>query len=67
MNTGLSLARGRYVYYLNAGDLLTDPQVLADLKQLNPRDIDPVWVVGRVEISESEWQHSTQQELGLSR
>jgi glycosyltransferase involved in cell wall biosynthesis len=50
MNIGLSLARGRYIYFLNAGDLLADPRVLADLKH-SMNDIDPVWVVGRVEIS----------------
>ena len=51
MNTGLSLARGKYIYYLNAGDLLADPLVIADLKQ-SIEAVDPVWVVGRVEISE---------------
>ncbi|MDA9334079.1 glycosyltransferase [Actinomycetota bacterium] len=51
MNTGLDLARGKYIYYLNAGDLLADPQVIADLKQ-TIEAVDPVWVVGRVEISE---------------
>ena len=51
MNTGLSLARGKYIYYLNAGDLLADPQVIAGLKQ-TIKAVDPVWVVGRVEISE---------------
>jgi putative colanic acid biosynthesis glycosyltransferase len=51
MNTGLSLARGKYIYYLNAGDLLADPQVIADLQQII-KEVEPVWVVGRVEISE---------------
>ena len=51
MNTGLSLARGKYIYYLNAGDLLADPQVIADLKQ-TIEAVNPVWAVGRVEISE---------------
>jgi len=51
MNTGLSLARGKYIYYLNAGDLLADPQVIEDLKK-TIEAVDPVWVVGRVEISE---------------
>ena len=51
MNTGLSFARGKYVYYLNAGDILTNPQVIADVKQII-QGIDPVWVVGRVKISE---------------
>ena len=52
MNTGLSLAHGRYIYFLNAGDLLGDSQVIGDLKQII-RAVDPVWVVGRVEISEA--------------
>ena len=52
MNTGLSLARGKYIYYLNAGDLLADPQVIADLKQ-TIEAVNPVWIVGQVEISEA--------------
>jgi glycosyltransferase len=52
MNIGLSFARGKYVYCLNAGDILADPQVIADVKQII-QGIDPVWVVGRVEISEA--------------
>ena len=51
MNTGLSLARGKYIYYLNAGDLLADPHVIADLKQ-TIEAVNPAWIVGRVEISE---------------
>ena len=51
MNAGLNLARGKYIYYLNAGDLLADRQVIADLKQ-TIEAVDPAWVVGRVEISE---------------
>ena len=51
MNIGLSLAHGRYIYFLNAGDLLADPQVLSDLKK-SMNNIEPVWVVGRVNFSE---------------
>jgi len=74
MNTGLSLARGKYIYYLNAGDLLADPQVIADLKQ-TIKAADPVWIVGRVEISEvsgktvvsKNWDYHTERKALFAR
>ena len=74
MNTGLSLARGKYIYYLNAGDLLADPQVIADLKQ-TIKAADPVWIVGRVEISEvsgktvvsKSWDYHTEKKALFAR
>lgn len=46
MNDGLALAHGDYVYFLNAGDRLADPDVLAAL--VNLLGSEPSWVVGRV-------------------
>lgn len=46
MNEGLAAAHGRYVYFLNAGDRLADPSVLAELAPLLVPG--PSWVVGRV-------------------
>jgi glycosyltransferase involved in cell wall biosynthesis len=51
MNVSLNHARGQYIYFLNAGDVLADPRVIVDLKRMI-KTIEPVWVVGRVEISE---------------
>jgi glycosyltransferase involved in cell wall biosynthesis len=50
MNAGLESARGKYVYFLNAGDTLTSSdtltRVLAGLHQAG----DPVWAFGAVEF-----------------
>ncbi len=51
MNFGLELARGEYIYFLNAGDVFFDSMVLADLEEIVSLE-SPVWVVGRVEILE---------------
>jgi glycosyltransferase involved in cell wall biosynthesis len=74
MNAGLSLARGKYIYYLNAGDSLADPQLIAGLKQ-TIEEVDPVWVVGRVEISEvsgktvvsKSWDYQTEKNALFAR
>lgn len=49
MNVGLEHAAGDYVYYLNAGDILHAPDVLASLRGLIV-DANPTWLFGRVEI-----------------
>ncbi len=49
MNVGLEHAVGDYVYYLNAGDTLHAPDVLASLRRL-VLESAPEWLFGRVEI-----------------
>jgi len=51
MNTGLGQAQGDFIYYLNAGDTFCDARVLGDIRTI-VESVNPVWIVGRVEISE---------------
>ena len=48
MNIGLAEAVGEYVYFLNAGDALHSPSVLAELHALLATS--PDWAFGRVQI-----------------
>ena len=47
MNAGLDNATGDYVYYLNAGDRLRDPESLAAILEVI-KDSQPVWFYGQV-------------------
>jgi glycosyltransferase involved in cell wall biosynthesis len=51
MNFGLELARGKYVYFLNAGETFRDSTVLEDLNRIVLLKA-PAWIVGRVQILE---------------
>lgn len=70
MNIGLGLATGRYIYFLNAGDVLADDSVVRRiLAELVTAD-SPVWAFGAVrftdrhgnELRERPWDYH--QELG---
>lgn len=50
MNRGLELAAGEYVWFLNAGDTLTESTTME--KVLRLLDSSPGWVVGRIRIIE---------------
>ncbi|MDQ5975461.1 MAG: hypothetical protein QG661_2670 [Actinomycetota bacterium] len=49
MNAALDLATGEYVYFLNAGDTLHDPEVLSRVRAAL-LDTRPLWAFGPVEI-----------------
>lgn len=49
MNLGLSAAQGEFAYFLNAGDQLKDPQVLARVAQ-KLSDRTATWLFGPIEI-----------------
>ena len=49
MNTGMSLASGDYLYFLNAGDELASADVLSSLRAA-VSDSSPAWLFGDVEI-----------------
>ena len=49
MNTGLAEATGDFIHFLNAGDELAYPSVLADIRA-TLRASDAVWLEGPVEI-----------------
>lgn len=51
MNRGLELARGEYIFYLNAGDLLFDGNVVGEIGEI-VRLKKPEWIVGLVQIDE---------------
>lgn len=51
MNAALSLASGDFVLFLNAGDMLHDPAVLARVRALLSAR-QPTWAFGEVEIVE---------------
>ena len=74
MNTGLSHATGRYVYYLNAGDWLYEPTTLSKLRgQLHEHA--PSWAIGPVEILSMDgtqtmtppWNYEREAARGFSR
>ena len=51
MNRGLELAKGDYIYFLNAGDTFFDSSVLANIGKVISLN-SPTWFVGRVDILE---------------
>lgn len=75
MNTGLSHARGEYVYFLNAGDTLADEQVGSRIVT-GLRDAgSPVWAFGAVRFTDSrgrvlrerQWDYATERRHRFAR
>lgn len=74
MNEGLRFASGIYVQFLNAGDELADPDVIAVLRQ-SARSAEPVWLFGDVEIVNSDetvvhtpsWSYEQEKAAGFAR
>lgn len=74
MNEGLTLARGDYVYFANAGDVFFDTEVLGRVRKAT-ESMSPAWLFGEVEIlSESgqrviteRWDYADEQATCFSR
>jgi len=74
MNHGLELARGDYIYYLNAGDSFFDQSVIGDLGAL-VAESSPAWIIGRVQILEQTgasvtsavWDYETEKKALFAR
>lgn len=74
MNRGLELARGDYIYFLNAGDSFFDQLVISDLGAL-VAESSPAWIIGRVEILEQTgasvtsavWDYETEKKALFAR
>jgi putative colanic acid biosynthesis glycosyltransferase len=74
MNTGLAEATGDFVHFLNAGDELASPGVLADIRA-TLRASDAVWLEGPVEIVDSAggtvitppWDYGQESEWAFAR
>ena len=74
MNTGLHVANGDYVLFLNAGDTLSDPSVFSEIKSIL-RLQAPVWLYAEVQMSDSlgqvvetpKWDYQTEKDLLFSR
>ncbi len=74
MNQGLELARGDYIYFLNAGDSFFDHLVLGDLGVL-VAESSPAWIIGRVQILEQSgksvtsalWDYETEKKALFAR
>lgn len=72
MNTALHVASGDVVYFLNAGDTLASPTVLARVRELLG---DGIWGFGPVEIEETSgavvvtppWDYRAEKRAGFSR
>lgn len=73
MNSALELATGDYVYFLNAGDTLVSPTVLARVRE--SLGTEAAWGFGAVEVEEvggrvvttPGWDYRAEQRLGFSR
>lgn len=57
MNAGLNRARGRYIYFLNAGDELNGQGLFEARKEVEAKS--PVWLTAPVEIEEVNGQQVT--------
>jgi len=74
MNRGLELARGDYIYYLNAGDSFFDQSVIGDIGAL-VAESSPAWIIGRVQILEQTgasvtsavWDYETEKKALFAR
>jgi GT2 family glycosyltransferase len=74
MNRGLELARGDYIYFLNAGDSFFDQLVLGELGVLFAEN-SPAWIIGRVQILEQTgesvtsalWDYETEKKALFAR
>ncbi|MDD2859058.1 MAG: glycosyltransferase [Candidatus Nanopelagicales bacterium] len=74
MNAGVAAATGEYVYFLNAGDALASPHVLAQVRA-SVRTDRPSWLFGHVEIVQANgttvvtprWNYREHQRSGFSR
>lgn len=74
MNSGLAEATGEFVHFLNAGDELASPMVLADLQAILIGS-DTVWLEGPVEIIGTDgtvvvtpsWDYDLEREWAFSR
>lgn len=66
MNKGIDLAEGRYLYFLNAGDLFADDKVLEDIKRGIINNNFPDIVFGNVQlINKVKTQSATQERPNL--
>jgi len=74
MNLGLELARGRFIYFANAGDEFKSPETLGSVRSVIDRP-ETYWGFGPVEIVESSglivvtpsWDYQAEQKSGFSK
>lgn len=74
MNAGVAQATGEYLYFLNAGDELATPHVLAQVRAFVRTD-RPSWLFGHVRIVQADgsevvtprWSYRRHQRSGFSR
>ncbi len=52
-NKGLKLAQGKYIFYLNSDDYLSDKFVLRDVSSFITKNNFPYWIVGEIAISKN--------------
>jgi hypothetical protein len=74
MNLGASLAKGRYLYFLNAGDTLFSSNTLSRVNEALAATY-PLWAFGNIDfwnqksqkLTEPNWDYSTEQQHRFAR
>ena len=66
MNKGVAMASGKYCLFLNSGDVLHGPEVIASVLPALNGDA-PDFIIGKVLYTNSDWTSDTSKSLSMNR